>query len=396
MTTAITDVDAFTNCVSPADNDQADAAMFLSCFQPVANRTRNLANTLTSLASSIGADIDALEAHVASTSNPHSVTAAQVDALAAHGVAVAGAPSASGKVLTSTSTSAASWQDPVAGGGGDTWTWSGSAARLAQSVTSGQLGQIGLQTDINRRYRLLQVTPSVVWGQAPVADGGVERAVTPLGNSTNNPSVSGSGWAATGGTAVARAPTTSSKGTMTPRYGRRTDAAAGSNIQLHGGSGIVPPPAAGVRATFRVVVAETSSTMLWFAGFAQAASANLGTLADCIGIGRSSAAQTNVQLLHNDSSGSIVPEDLGAPLPALGGGTPTLYELELYTADGTSWGYCVRNIETGAEASGALSTEIPATSASTFRWFLFASNGTDAVQVAVDLADIRWTQLVRS
>jgi hypothetical protein len=76
------------------------------------------------------------------------------------------------------------------------------------------------------------------------------------------------------------------------------------------------------------------------------------------------AADTNIQMMHNDGSGTCTKIDLGASFPVPSTDRSSLYELEMSAAPGTTQqvDYTVRDTLTGAVASGTISTNIPATS----------------------------------
>jgi hypothetical protein len=57
------------------------------------------------------------------------------------------------------------WQ-PVQTGTTATWTWANLTARVNQSVTTADVGKVGLQSDINTLYRLISATPAV-WQPVP-------------------------------------------------------------------------------------------------------------------------------------------------------------------------------------------------------------------------------------
>ena len=87
------------------------------------------------------------------------------------------------------------------------------------------------------------------------------------------------------------------------------------------------------------------------------------SMLNVIGVG-SDAADTNLQIFHNDGSGVCTKVDLGASFPAnrtAGAAMTTTYTIELYNANsGSTVIYNVTNNETGAFAEGTLSTNLPA------------------------------------
>lgn len=86
------------------------------------------------------------------------------------------------------------------------------------------------------------------------------------------------------------------------------------------------------------------------------------SLTNIIGVG-SDAADTNLQVFHNDGSGTATKVDLGASFPAnrtVGAAMTTMYSVTLYNADNSSnIIYRVSNNETGAATEGTLSTNLP-------------------------------------
>lgn len=88
----------------------------------------------------------------------------------------------------------------------------------------------------------------------------------------------------------------------------------------------------------------------------------LSTLVNIIGVG-SEATDTNLQIIHNDATGTTTKIDLGSNFPAnrtSGAGMTTFYSVEIYNAPNTSTvNYRVTNKETGNIAQGTLTTDLP-------------------------------------
>ena len=86
------------------------------------------------------------------------------------------------------------------------------------------------------------------------------------------------------------------------------------------------------------------------------------SLTNIIGMG-SDAADTNLQIFHNDASGTATKIDLGVNFPANKSGAVTngeAYQLELYNQFGsTSVKYRVRKLSDGTEVTGTISTNLP-------------------------------------
>jgi hypothetical protein len=99
-------------------------------------------------------------------------------------------------------------------------------------------------------------------------------------------------------------------------------------------------------------------------GYAGVSLVQVSTLTNVIGLG-SDTADTNLQIIHNDATGTATKIDLGAAFPAnrtVGAASTTVYSLILYNAPtSTSVIYQVTNNETGAVATGTLSTNVPLT-----------------------------------
>lgn len=85
------------------------------------------------------------------------------------------------------------------------------------------------------------------------------------------------------------------------------------------------------------------------------------TQIDCVGMGWD-AADTNIQMMHNDATGACTKIDLGASFPVPVADRTNAYRLEMYSPPGTTQvvNYTVTNLETGAEASGQITTNMPA------------------------------------
>lgn len=88
----------------------------------------------------------------------------------------------------------------------------------------------------------------------------------------------------------------------------------------------------------------------------------VSSLTNIIGIG-SDASDTNLQVFHNDGSGTATKVDLGVNFPAnrtSGAALTTVYSIELYNdSASTDVKYSIKNKETGAVAIGTISTNLP-------------------------------------
>ncbi|CAB4158353.1 hypothetical protein UFOVP699_3 [uncultured Caudovirales phage] len=100
-------------------------------------------------------------------------------------------------------------------------------------------------------------------------------------------------------------------------------------------------------------------------GYGGVSLVQVSTLTNLIGVG-SDAADTNLQIIHNDATGTATKIDLGAGFPAnrtAGAAMTTMYSVMLYNAPASeNVIYKVTNNETGAIAQGVITTDLPATS----------------------------------
>jgi hypothetical protein len=88
----------------------------------------------------------------------------------------------------------------------------------------------------------------------------------------------------------------------------------------------------------------------------------VSSLTNVIGVG-SDALDTNLQIFHNDATGTATKVNLGVNFPAnrsAGAELTTIYSIELYNdSASTSVKYSVENKETGAIATGTIGTNLP-------------------------------------
>lgn len=110
-------------------------------------------------------------------------------------------------------------------------------------------------------------------------------------------------------------------------------------------------------------IAATSATHRGFCGLRTGtpSDADPSGLTNIVGMGWDSA-DANIQFMHNDASGTATKIDLGASFPRPTTDRGDVYELIMFSPPGTtqSVGYLVRNLLTGAEASGVVTTNLPA------------------------------------
>lgn len=128
----------------------------------------------------------------------------------------------------------------------------------------------------------------------------------------------------------------------------------------------------------RLFVGMTSST-------GALGNADPSTFANIIGVGLD-AADTTLQIMHNDSAGNATKINLGVNFTE---STNTdLYELALYCASGASVvNYKIINLSTGNEASGQLTTNLPAVN-TLLAWQLWRHNGGTGLAVGIDVVSV--------
>lgn len=92
------------------------------------------------------------------------------------------------------------------------------------------------------------------------------------------------------------------------------------------------------------------------------------------------------RIMHNDGAGACTEVDLGANFPAPGTVNQDFYELVLASPQGVSQNitYAVRRLDTGAVASGELSSNLP-TNDVLMGTQVWVNNGATAAAVAIDV-----------
>ena len=107
---------------------------------------------------------------------------------------------------------------------------------------------------------------------------------------------------------------------------------------------------------------------------------NPSTLTNLCGMGYD-AADTNIQFIYNDGSGTATKVDLGASFPKPTADRTTVYEVALFAPPGTtqSLSYEVRNLGTGALATGTVTTDLPATTQLLAPYAYMSVGGTSSV-----------------
>jgi len=270
------------------------------------------------------------------------------------------------------------------------WTWADAATRTAQSVSASDLYAVGLQTDMNLQYQLIQVSPAR-WAPLPDLAYGPERAYATV--TAGTPVGVGLNFATVVGTTGARTLSNTSIATRLVRTAQTTSSSAGNAGCWASTSGTGPYLFGGGRFRMAGVLGAVSSSMRWFMGLIvtpPSTNVDVAAQVNLIGIGRSSS-ESNVQVYYNDASGTASQADLGASFPA---GTVNIgYELELYSVDGTGWTYGVKHLDTFAEISGVVASNLPATATQT-RLAWYSSNNADAVAVSLDFVYAKYWQRV--
>jgi hypothetical protein len=195
------------------------------------------------------------------------------------------------------------------------------------------------------------------------------------------------------GTATARSLAATSLFTSLRRVGFVSAATAGSSAGTRHGSNMVwRGNAAGLGgftyvAAFGIADAAAVADARMFVGVSGSTAAignvNPSTLANIVGIGADNG-QTTLRIMHNDGAGTATAIDLGANFPANTLSTDC-YELTLHAPpNGSSVEYIVKRVNTGHEARGAISTDLP--SSTTFLSpQIWRNNGATALAVGIDV-----------
>lgn len=143
----------------------------------------------------------------------------------------------------------------------------------------------------------------------------------------------------------------------------------------------------GFHLIIRFGVSSTTSLQRVFVGLASATGAIStsqapSALTNILGVGWDSA-DTNLQVMNNDGSGTATKTDLGSDFPA--NTQDAIYELTLFAPPNETFvKWRVKRLDTGTEASGTISTDMPA--AATFlTWHAHVNNGGTAAAVILDI-----------
>lgn len=104
------------------------------------------------------------------------------------------------------------------------------------------------------------------------------------------------------------------------------------------------------------------------------------TAVNCVFMGWD-AADTNIQMMRNDATGTCTKIDLGASFPVPTADRTSVYELEMYSPKGTTQivYYRVKNLGTGALATGSFNTDLPTTTTAMSPRLWMSVGGTSSV-----------------
>jgi hypothetical protein len=110
--------------------------------------------------------------------------------------------------------------------------------------------------------------------------------------------------------------------------------------------------------------------------FSSPTDANPSTYTDIIGLGYD-AADTQVQIMHNDGSGTATKVALGASFPKPSVASTNVFDLTLECEPGaSSVSYSVIDVSSGSVAAGTISTNLPAASTLLDWWSQMSAGGT--------------------
>lgn len=109
-------------------------------------------------------------------------------------------------------------------------------------------------------------------------------------------------------------------------------------------------------------------------------------LVNMVGMGWD-AADTNIQMMHNDGSGTATKIDLGASFPRPAVDRTELYSIELFSVPGTTQSvvYRVVRLSTGLVATGTITTDLPSTGTIlTYNTYLSVGGTSSVIGVALE------------
>lgn len=127
------------------------------------------------------------------------------------------------------------------------------------------------------------------------------------------------------------------------------------------------------------VSTSTTRAIVGMCGHGSVTDVEPSTLLNICGMGWD-AADTNVQIMHNDGAGAATKIDLGASWPVPTTDRTAVYEIHIYApANSANVYYCVLDLVNDLEASGTISTNLPATTQAINPHACFSVGGTNSV-----------------
>lgn len=132
-------------------------------------------------------------------------------------------------------------------------------------------------------------------------------------------------------------------------------------------------------ATGASVATHRGRCGLWSTG-AAASDSEPSAQVDWVGMAWD-AADTNVQFMHNDSTGTCTKIDLGSSFPVPSTDRGDTYKLEMYSPPGPTQAvyYSVTRLESGAVATGVVTTNLPSTSTILTHQCVMSVGGTSSI-----------------
>ncbi len=137
----------------------------------------------------------------------------------------------------------------------------------------------------------------------------------------------------------------------------------------------------------RFATSSTTANQQCFVGFTSSTAAIATTqvpsaLTNMIGVGWD-AANTTLQIMHNDGAGTATKVNLGANFPS--NDTTAVYELNLFAApNDTKITWSVHRLDTGNFTTGTITTDLP-TSTTFLAYHAYMNNGGTAAAVVLEL-----------
>lgn len=264
-------------------------------------------------------------------------------------------------------------------------------------MTAAQVGGIGYQVDLQLEYELARESGGLgKWQDLPPRNFTGPELGAWANSGTTTVALAGLSFLTTQGTATA-VTTSGAAATYALRLSRNaclTSAVAGNSATIRaGGLAAGLNFGGGLRYDMVWTTGLPSPNWRWFCGVNGAPTTNVNpdTFVTCFGVGRSLAAQANVQLMHNDGAGTCTLTDLGANFPAAT--ADIAYRLQLWSAAGVDYIWQLTNLSTGALAHGLANLNVPDPTLGPI-WCMYCNNNTDAQAVSLHFASVRaWQSL---